>query len=409
MSIGWPRAIGLAAALAVTGSGVAAQDAADLGAALASGDADIGVRYRYEHVDQDGFAEDASASTARLRLSYRTGLWQGAQGFLEFDHVFHVLARDFDSGAGTSPGRERYPVVADPKGPDLNQLYVDFAAGDKWSVRVGRQRILLDNHRFVGNVGWRQNEQTYDAVKLATGAFQNTNLIYAYVNTVRRIFGDDVLAGRNQAHIHLLNAEISLTGEWSLTPYFYYIDNSDVPEFSTATIGARVRGKPAVGGVKLELLAEFATQSDAANAPVSYDAEYLHLKADLALSAELALSLGFESLGGDARPGRMFRTPLATLHAFQGWADQFLTTPAGGIDDVYAGLSYAFDVWKLNATYHDFSAETGGGDYGSEIDFSVGRKLGKRHALLFKGALFEADSAPYSDTAKLWIMLTANF
>ncbi len=409
MSIGWLRAIGLAAVLAVSGSWAAAQDAADLGAALASGEADFGVRYRYEHVDQDGFAEDASASTARLRLSYRTGLWRGAQGFLEFDHVFHVLARDFNSGAGTSPGRERYPVVADPKGPDLNQLYVDFAAGDKWSLRIGRQRILLDNHRFVGNVGWRQNEQTYDAVKLGTGAFRNTNLIYAYVNTVRRIFGDDVSAGRNQAHIHLLNAEISLTGEWSLTPYFYYIDNSDVPEFSTATIGARVRGKPAVGGVKLELLAEFATQSDAANAPVSYDAEYLHLKADLALSSELALSLGFESLGGDARPGRMFRTPLATLHAFQGWADQFLTTPAGGIDDVYAGLSYAFDAWKLNATYHDFSAETGGGDYGSEIDFSVGRKLGKRHALLFKGALFEAESAPYSDTTKLWIMLTANF
>ncbi len=388
---------------------VAAEEAMDLGSALTAGAANVSVRYRYEHVDQDTFADDANASTARLRLSYRTGRWRGAQGFLEFDHVFHVVARDFNSGAGTSPGRERYPVVVDPKGSDLNQLYVDFKASDDWSVRVGRQRILLDNHRFVGNVGWRQNEQTYDAIALTTDVIRNSDLIYAYVNSVRRIFGDDVPAGRNQTHVHLLNAAVSLAGEWSVTPYFYYIDNSDVPAFSTATLGARIRGKPKLGDAHLDLLAEFATQSDAANAPVNYDAEYLHLKADLALTSALSLSLGFESLGGDARPGRMFRTPLATLHAFQGWADQFLETPPGGIDDLYAGFSYAFDAWKLVATYHDFSAETGGGDYGSELDFSIGRKLAKNYALLFKGALFDADAAPYVDTTKIWIMLTADF
>jgi hypothetical protein len=32
-------------------------------------------------------------------------------------------------------------------------------------LTLGRQRINLDDQRFVGSVGWRQNEQTFDAVR----------------------------------------------------------------------------------------------------------------------------------------------------------------------------------------------------------------------------------------------------
>ena len=106
----------------------------------------------------------------------------------------------------------------------------------------------------------------------------------------------------------------------------------------------------------------------------------------------LAVGLGFESLGGSSDPGEAFRTPLATLHAFNGWADQFLTTPTGGIDDLYVTVKYAFGPWNLTGVYHDFSAETGGIDYGGELDVSVGRKLGGRYGVLFKGAFFSADS-----------------
>ena len=80
-----------------------AEDGRDsLVSAIASGNASLAFRYRFELVDQDSFDEDANASTLRLRLNYETGKWQGWSGFVEFDHVMEVLVDDFNSGAGTS-------------------------------------------------------------------------------------------------------------------------------------------------------------------------------------------------------------------------------------------------------------------------------------------------------------------
>jgi len=150
-----------------------ADESATLVDALTSGKAGVNVRARYEHVDQDSVTDTADAVTARLRLNYRTGQWSGLTGFVEYDYVFH-LVNDFNSGAGTSPGKGQYPVVADPKGADLNQLYLDYSFNSDSKARFGRQRILLDNQRFVGGVGWRQNEQTFDALTFSTKAISKT-------------------------------------------------------------------------------------------------------------------------------------------------------------------------------------------------------------------------------------------
>ena len=115
-----------------------ADESITLGEALTSGKAGVKVRARYEHVDQDNIAEKADALTARLRLNYKTGTWNGLTGFVEYDYVGHLLS-DFDSGGGTSPGKGQFPVVADPKGADLNQLYLDYGISADSKLRLGRQ------------------------------------------------------------------------------------------------------------------------------------------------------------------------------------------------------------------------------------------------------------------------------
>lgn len=379
--------------------------------AITSGEAHIPLRYRYEFVDQDGIDENANASTLRIRLNYRTGQWSDWSAFVEMDYVGEVLVNNFNSGAGTSSDdRNQYPVVADPKGTDLNQLYFDYKPSKDLMLRFGRQRILLDNQRFVGGVGWRQNEQTYDAASITYGGWSNTKFFYSYVGNVNRIFGDTVDAGDHNVDTHLLNAKITLNEDWSITPYAYYIDNDDAAAFSTATIGARLAGKTALSDGSLSFIADLATQSDAADAPVSYDAQYFHLSVDWALSNGLTLGLGIESLGGDSNEvGKSFRTPLATLHAFQGWADKFLATPGAGINDVYFKAKYGIQKWKLQAIYHDFSAESGSEDFGTELDISAGRKLTDRYSLLLKAAFFNSDTDSKTDTTKLWLMLVAGF
>ena len=386
-----------------------ADEDTDLVAALASGKTGINVRARYEGVDKDNLLKDANALTTRLRLNYRTGKWQGWSAFAEYDHVFHLL-RDFNAGGGTTPAKDGvYQTVVDPKGSDLNQLYLDYTVSDDWKLRIGRQRVNLDNQRYVGGVGWRQNEQTYDAFSVSSSAIPNTALLYAYVGQVRRILGQTSAAGSMNVDTHLLNAKVTINDSWSVTPYFYYIDNQDAAATSTATAGARLAGNVKVGEGKIGLVAELATQSDAGNNPVSYDADYAHLSALWSMDNGLSLGLAYESLGTDSANFESFRTPLATLHAFQGWADMFLTTPGAGIDDLYATVKFKAGKWNLTGVYHDFSAETGSVDYGTEFDVSAATKLTKNYSLLFKGAFFSSDSLPYVDTNKFWIMFTANY
>ena len=403
--------LGILVILAATS--VAAEDVEknnDIATALTSGDFSLGLRPRYEFVSQDGFDEDANATTTRFRLNYKTGKWNNFSAFVEFDHVFNILLSDYNSGAGTSPNKDEYPVIADPDGSDLNQFYFDYVSNPLWKWRLGRQRILLDNQRFVGGVGWRQNEQTYDAFSLTNTALKNTTLFYSYIGQVRRIFGQTVSAGSANVDTHLLNAKIKFGEDWSLTPYAYLIDDKDFVAFSTSTVGARFAGDLPVGESKISLLAEFATQSDAGDATVSYDADYSHLTATWIGASGWSVGLGLESLGGSAEEDKAFRTPLATLHAFNGWADKFLITPDAGINDSYVSLKVPVGKWKLTAVYHDFAADTGGGDHGTEIDLSAARKLSDRYGLLLKGAFFSADSAStLTDTDKLWVMLTASY
>ncbi|HLU06018.1 MAG TPA: alginate export family protein [Woeseiaceae bacterium] len=400
----------LAAITLMAAGGVAGAATSTVADALTAGEAHVALRYRFERVDQDNFAERANASTLRLRLNYTTGAWRELRMLAEFDYVGEVLANDFNSGAGTSPGRIQYPVVADPKGADLNQLYADYSGLSGWRWRLGRQRILIDDHRFVGNVGWRQNEQTYDALSVTTSRLPRTELFYGFVTNVNRVFGDTVPDGDHSMDTHLLHARINLSKRLSVTPYGFFIDNHDDPTASTSTIGVRLGLSHSLAGGTLSYLADAARQVDAANAPVDFEADYLRFDLSWTGPSGLSLSVSAESLGGDDTiSGGAFRTPFATLHAFQGWADQFLVTPDAGVNDLQAKLGYARGQWQWQAAFHDFSAETGGADYGTELDFSVSRNFGERYAVMLKTAIFNADEPPFVDTNKYWLMLTADY
>jgi len=289
---------------------------------------------------------------------------------------------------------------------DAFELYFQYAPDEDWRIRFGRERILLDDQRYVGGVGWRQNEQTYDGASLLYKGFANTEVFYSYVNNVNRIFGREVTAGDHDQDTHLLNVNVGLTDAWKVIRYTYIINNEDAPAFFTSTFGARLMGTISSGDSRYKLLGEFATQSDNSNNPADYDANYFCLEGIWSRQG-FSAGAGFESLGSDN--GQGFRTPLATLHAFQGWAEQFLSTPGAGIEDLYFKAGYKPGKWNMQLVYRDLSAERGSGDYGSEIDVAAAHQLTDRYGLLLKLASFNADDPPFVDTTKIWVMLTAAF
>ena len=382
---------------------------ADIYSALTSGKAHLDFRYRLESVDQDPFSRDATASTLRSRLNYQTGELRGFSAFAEADNV--TVIGDDDAYNSTVNGVTNRPVIVDPEYTEVNQVYLQYKSGS-FTGLLGRQRITLDNQRFIGNVGWRQNEQTYDAVTLKSGALPKTQLQYSFIGNVNRITGPAEGAQPANYHgaVHVLNGKVDLGQFGAVAGFAYLLDLENAPALSSSTFGLHWTGIHKVSGdTKLNWVASYATQSDYADNPNSFSANYYLLEGG-ATFGRFGLRAGYEVLGGDSRPNRAFQTPLATLHAFNGWADKFLTTPAGGIEDLYLGGSASVGPVALQLVWHDYQAEAVDLDYGSEWNASAVLKFGakKNYEAMLKFADYRADRFA-TDTTKVWVQVSAAF
>lgn len=383
-------------------------EAESLAEAVIGGKAYLNVRARYENVDQAGFTNDANALTIRTWLGYKTGTFKGFSGVIEFENTSNLAAEDYNN---TVNGNTAFPVVADPSNTEVNQAYLSFTGLEGTKISAGRQSINLGNLRFVGTVGWRQNDQNLDSVTVVNKSLPDTKFFYAYVWNVNRIFGDNSPAGDHASNHHLFNAEYSGLKFGKVTAYAYLLDNDDVAGFSTNTVGIRFAGKTAItDNAKVLYDFEYANQTDAKNNPGDYSVNYFNISGGIGFSGA-TLKVGLESLGSD-EGAASFKTPLATLHKFNGWADQFLGTPAGGLEDFYVNASYKFGGamkgLKAAAIYHKFTSQFGDVDYGSELDLLVAYAFDKNYSVAVKYADYNADSWKV-DTSKLWITLAAKF
>lgn len=386
--------------------------AEDTSGFLSGGKASLQLRYRLENVDQDGADRDATANTLRLRLNLATGTVSGFSGVLELDRLQALGAEHYNS---TRNGHTSYPIVADPEGTDLNQVYLQYKGLSETTLRLGRQRITLDNQRFVGAVGWRQNEQTFDAFTIENKGLRNTTITYTYVDAVRRVFGPDAGSPieKFEGDSHLFNLKYAGLPIGAVSAYGYFLDLDNAATLSSHTLGLRLDGKRALNEkATATWRAEFARQRDAGNNPARIDADYWLLEAGLK-GARFGAAIGVEVLGGEpgtfaANQNPAFQTPLATLHGFQGWADKFLTTPSAGIEDRYISVSGSQAGVTAQAVWHDFSADATRVDYGTELDLSVSWKFAGRYEALVKFADYSADGLS-TDTRKFWLQVAATF
>ena len=398
--------LALAIAAAASVSAVSSYAETNLTDAIKNGEAHLDLRLRYEDVDQDKPADkQGNALTLRTRLNYKTAGFYGFTAFLEMDDV-SALENNYNS---TTNGEVGKAVIADPEGTEVNQAWLQYKY-ENTSAKYGRQRINLDNQRFIGSVGFRQNEQTFDAFAINDQSLPDTTLFYARINEVKRIFGEDSAKGTHDNSTDLINVKYSGLSLGDITGYAYLIDNKDAARFSTDTYGIRFAGKTG-DKLKFSYALEYAQQEDSNNNPLNYDADYMLAEFGMDFSAG-NFKLGYEVLGSD--DGGSFITPLATLHKFQGWTDQFLSTPAEGVADMYVSAGTTLAGVKLLAVYHNFTSDKnnamGDDDLGSEIGFKVAKSF-NGYGLSLKYAVYDAgaDTFGKSDTDKLWLTATAKF
>ncbi len=364
------------------------------------------LRLRHEHVDDEAFADTADAATARLRLGLRGRFGEHWRALLEGEGLANA-GDNYNSGTN---GRTTAPAVIDPEAAELNQAWVAWTSPTV-TATLGRQRLLFDNQRFdnqrwIGNVGWRQNEQTFDALSLEVHPTDAWTLRYAWLDKVHRVASDearDPLARERALSTHLLSGAWT-HGRQQWTGYAWLHDDRDVATASTATWGARWTGTLERAPLTWGWTLEYARQRDHADNPLSFSHAYWRVEPSLQASG-VTWKLGHEHLGGDGR--HALQTPLATLHAFNGWADKFLVTPARGLDDRYLAVSGQWRTLAWAAAWHDYRPDTSGGGvdrYGREWNLSLSRPLSKQWTGLLKAADYRADDFA-RDTRKLWVQL----
>ena len=379
----------------------------------------LDTRLRMEQVDQDPLAEEADAVTLRARLGLETGKAWNTSLLIEGEGV--IPLHDSYRPDPSSTENAIYPVVADPEAYEINRFQFTNTSLPGTTLTLGRQRIGLDDQRFVGAVAWRQNEQTFDAFRVVNRSVANLVLDATYLNRVNRVFGDDSEQGDYKGDSFLLNASYQ-TKIGKITAFGYLLDFEPIATVpagmnpvrdSTSTYGLRFAGEKPAGKIKVAYVASYATQTDYADNPLDFDLDYW--TAELTGTfRQYSLGVGAEVLEGNGLPllaGKGFTTPLATLHKFQGWADKFLTTPANGIEDIYATGSATLkgvgvlDTLSFIASYHDYQAEQISADYGEEWNLSLAAKI-KRFNVMFKYADY-TQGVPTAgrDTEKLWMQL----
>ncbi len=390
---------------------------------LAGGTPNLDLNLRHESVDQDNLSRNADAMTLRARLGYTTARWKDFDAQLEFESTVIVGDDDFNSSGN---GKSARPMVADPDIEEINQAWIGWAGLPATTLRYGRQRLAFDNQRILGNVGWRQNEQTYDAARLTTTLIPRTVVDYARITNVDafRWFDLDPTAGIElekdlDVKGHYLHATVNAIDQHLVvSPYALLLDFDEIPAPSlarqdTSTIGVRVTGAAPVLQLTLSYTLEVARQEHRDDAPSSVKASYRLVEPSLKWRA-YKLTLGWEHLGGDG--DYAFQTPLATLHAFQGWADQFLVTPADGIDDRYVSLGMPVGKAQLCAAWHDYRADRGSADYGSELDLLATYAFTSALTAGAKYANYSADEFPVAgtparayDTEKVWVWVSYKY
>jgi hypothetical protein len=367
----------------------------------------LDMRLRDESVDQDGFDRSAQALTLRTRLGYETPVWNGFKALVEGENVV-ALDGAYNS---TTNGKVLYPVVSDPEVTQLNRAQVSWTGG-QGDIVVGRQRIILGNARFIGNAGFRQTEQTFDAVKADFRPTSDVTLTYAYLDRVHRVFTDRSPQGEWNSVSHLVQADWK-TSAGLLTGYGYLLDFTNAATQPNATWGLRFAGShPLRPGLTLTYEAEAARQTDYRNSPTRFDLGYLDVGAGLK-SGPRWVTVAVERLDGDGRRG--VPTPLATLFAYQGWDDVFLSTPSTGVRDLSLGggttvpLGPKATPLKLQAVAHDFTDDDGSRRYGREIDLLAAVPINKVVSAELRTAFFDGARPGFADRHKVWLTLEARY
>lgn len=259
----------------------------------------------------------------------------------------------------------------------IHQAWGEYMFTKEFSLKLGRQELVYDDSRILGNVGWAQQARAHDLglLKYENEKFK-AHLGFAFNQKQEVLFGTvyQDIANYKSMQFLWLHGNIGKSGL-----SFLFLNNgvekmtkaateTDAAEYKTIynqTIGARFT--PTLGPVKLAAAAYY--QMGKVNTDsTKLSAMYFALEGAFAPSDKTSLAIGFEYLSGtslkdrteDAQKLKSFTPLFGTNHKFNGHMDYFYVGNHGndvGLIDIYATFKAKFSKnWGIFITPHYFMA-----------------------------------------------------
>ena len=371
------RSVSMALCLCLPIAGVAKAD--DIADAFTGGTPSLELRPRFEFVDQHGKAS-SEAFTMRTLLGFATKPVDDLNATLQFINVADI-AGTYNSLVN---GQTRFASIPDPDATNVNQAFASYTGVPNTTVTAGRQIISLDDVRFVGNVDFRQNMQTFDAVTVTSKPLPDTKIVAGYAWGLK-----DILNRHIPTSIYIVEAYWMPLKEIQVDGFGYWYGNDAQTVIAGAaacgltgskacnsvTYGFRAHGDVALPeSLKLQYKVVYAKQSSYDDGSHLIDADFVQANGKIAWKDYYA-GAEYMQMGSNGNGTYAFQTPLATKHAFNGWAEMFLTTPAKGLDTIDGfvggtvyGVAAQVRYYRFRSDYRDLS-------YGDEWDYSVTYKF----------------------------------
>lgn len=334
-------------------------------------DASLRPRFEYRHGYKTLFPDNADPATfvsqrTRLNFGYKT----------EKLH-FYLSPQDVRVW-GDVPQLN----LADENGFSLHQAWAEIELVSDLSLKIGRQEIVYDDQRFLGNVDWAQQGRSHDAAILKFET-NNTKLHFgaAYNQDGESLTGNILTQSTYKSLQYMwlhkdfskINASFLI-----LNNGLQYIDEIDETKNDTRySQTAGIHLKAGLEKFKFSSNLYYQFGKDVSNN--SLDAYLVSLEARYSATENLKFGLGGELLSGNEYgtpndgKNKAFNPLYGTNHKFNGFMDYFYVgnhIDNVGLIDIFGNASYSFNSKSsVIVNFHKFFAA-------SEIDTDVSKDLG---------------------------------
>jgi hypothetical protein len=294
----------------------------------------------------------------------------------------------------------------------LHEAWGELLFNENLSLKVGRQELVYDDSRILGNVGWAQQARSHDLALLKYKTDEKGQLhIGLAVNENKEKLNQTI-------YINSMDVDNPFKNIYKNMQFAWYNRKSDKFDFSllfmnvgqqrdksagpevdldtrySQTFGTHINYRPG----KLALTGSLYAQSGKDSGDNDLSAYMFNLGMKFKVAENWNAHVGIQMLSGIDYDGnsqvslesdnKSFTPLFGTNHKFNGHMDYFYVgNHVGnvGLQDIYAGLNYSKDKFSFGSAIHVFSTaadlyngtEEQDAYLGTELDLSFGYKYSK--------------------------------